>query len=270
MLERWSLGRSAWRKRLYTAAVEGDTIRGARALHWTAEEERRRSLPWSEAAAPLVVGHGVPRRAYEDLPPASAFRRRFPQLGDARLLLHLGRVHPKKQPEVAMRALALLRRERGDVALVVAGPAAPAYLRSLRALVQDLGVEGAVHFVGMLDGEAVQEALTAATALVLPSLQENFGLVVAEAMAAGCPVVISPAVALAHEVAAHAAGWVVEATPAALAAALRDVLADETEREARGARARQLVLERFTWPEVARQLLAAYAGLLAAPRAGAA
>jgi glycosyltransferase involved in cell wall biosynthesis len=270
MLERWSMSRSALRKRLYAAAVEGGTIRHARALHWTADEERERSAPWSAAAPALVMAHGVPRRAYESLPSPELFRRRVPALGHVRFLLHLGRVHAKKQPEVSIRALAQLRADFPDLALVVAGPGERAYLDSLRALARDLGLEAAVHFTGMLEGDAVQEALVAATAFVLPSLQENFGLAVAEAMAAGCPVVVSPEVALASQLAAHGAGWVAAATPAAVAEALRELLADEPARLARAARARALVLDRFTWPAVARQLVAAYEGLLQSPRAGAA
>jgi glycosyltransferase involved in cell wall biosynthesis len=263
MLERWSMTQGGWKKRAYAAAVENKTIRQARALHWTSEEERRRSAPFSELAPSIVVPHGVFVPEPADLPPPDALARRFPALQGTRLLLFLGRLHPKKQPDVAIRALAGVRAEFPEAVLALAGPGQAAYVESLRDLARRLGLERSVHFLGLLPGTLVQEALAAAACLVLPSRQENFGIAVAEAMAAGCPVVVSPEVALAGVVSAAGAGWVAPATPEAFSEALRRLLGDEEGRRAAGARARQVVMERYTWPSVARQLVSAYEGLLA-------
>jgi glycosyltransferase involved in cell wall biosynthesis len=210
----------------------------------------------------------LPASAYEGLPPAAAFTRRFPALQGRRLLLYLGRVDPKKQPEVAIAALALVRRDFPDADLVVAGPGPRRYLDSLAALAERLGVAGNVHFLGMLRGAEVQEAYAAAAAFLLPSLQENFGLAAAEAMAAGCPVVVSRQVALAPLVSSHGAGRVAEPDARAVAEAVSGLLADEAGRRAAGEKARALVLERFTWPAVAAELIRAYETLLKAPDGG--
>jgi glycosyltransferase involved in cell wall biosynthesis len=258
MLEEWSMRRRAWKKALYTRLVESETIRGASALHWTTAQEQEQSARWAEGRPGLVVPLGLPACAYEGLPPAASFARRFPALHGRRVLLYLGRVHPKKQPEVAIRALARVRGEHPEAVLAIAGPGERGYLDALAALAEAEGVAGAVHFLGMLRGPEVQEAYAGASVFLLPSLQENFGQAAAEAMAASCPVVVSPQVALAPLVSSHAAGRVAEASVPAVAEALRALLADEPARQAAGERARALVLERFTWPAVAGELIRAY------------
>jgi len=262
MLEEWSMGRRPWKKAAYVRLVESATIRRAAALHWTAAQERDRSARWTGGRPDMVVPLGVAAAAYDDLPPAGALARRFPALQGRRVLLYLGRVHPKKQPEVAIGALSRVRREFPDAALAIAGPGERAYLDSLAALAEGQGVAGAVHFLGMLRGREVQEAYAGAAAFVLPSLQENFGLAAAEAMAAGCPVIVSPQVALAPLVASRGAGRVAEPTVPAVADALRGMLADEAGWRAAGQRGRALVLQRFTWPAVAGELIRAYERVL--------
>ena len=262
MLEEWSMGRRAWKKALYARLVESATIRHASALHWTTAQEQERSARWGGARPGWVLPLGLPVSAYDGLPPATAFARRFPALQDRRILLYLGRVDPKKQPEVAIGALAQVRREIPDAVLVVAGPGQRRYLDSLAALAEGLGVAGHVHFVGMLRGAEVQEAYVAASAFLLPSLQENFGLAAAEAMAAGCPVVVSRQVALAPLVSSHGAGRVAEPDVRAVAEAVGGLLADEPGRREAGERARALVRQRFTWPAVAAELIRAYERLL--------
>jgi glycosyltransferase involved in cell wall biosynthesis len=262
MLEEWSMGRQAWKKLLYSRLVESATIRRASALHWTSEPERERSVRWAGGRPAMVVPLGLPASAYEGLPPASSFGQRFPALRDRRVLLFLGRVHPKKQPEVAIRALALVRREVPNTVLAIAGPGERRYLDALAAMADAHRLSGAVHFLGMLRGREVQEAYAAASAFLLPSLQENFGLAAAEAMAAGCPVVVSPQVALAPLVSSHGAGRVVEADATEMAEAVRGLLTDEPGRRAAGEKARALILQRFTWPAVARELIRAYERVL--------
>ena len=266
MLEEWSMGRRAWKKSLYVRLLESATIRRASALHWTSEQERERSARWAAGRPDVVVPLGLPPSAYADLPPAEAFGRRFPALQGRRVLLYLGRVHPKKQPEVAIGALALVRREVPNTVLAIAGPGERRYLDSLAAMADAHGVAAAVHFLGMLRGREVQEACAGASVFLLPSLQENFGLAAAEAMAAGCPVVVTPQVALAPLVSSHGAGRVAEGDVTAVAEAVRGLLMDEPGRRVAGERARALVLQRFTWPAVAQELIRAYERVLGSAR----
>jgi glycosyltransferase involved in cell wall biosynthesis len=268
MLEEWSMGRRAWKKSLYVRLMESATIRRASALHFTSQHERERSARWAEGRPDIVVPLGLPASAYADLPPADAFGRRFPALQGRRVVLYLGRVDPKKQPELAIGALALVRREVPNTVLAIAGPGERRYLDGLAAMADAEGVGPAVHFLGMLRGREVQEACAGASVFLLPSLQENFGLAAAEAMAAGCPVVVSPDVALAPLVSSHGAGRVAEASVAGVAEAVRGLLMDEPGRRRAGQKARALILQRFTWPAVAGELIRAYERVLASARGG--
>lgn len=266
MLERWSLSRKAWRKRVYAALLERRTLQGAAALHFTADAERVRSETFGSRAPACVVPLGLPRTAYEALPPPGAFRRRLPELAGKRLVLFLGRLHDKKQPDLLLRAFDKLARDFPDAALVLAGPGDARYVGRLRSEARRLGLEKRVVFPGLLQGRAVQEALVDADLFVLPSLQENFGLAVAEAMAAGCPVVVTPEVALAPEIEKWEAGLVVEADAGAVADGVQRLLRDGDLRQAMGRNGRQLVLERFTWERVAAEMLGVYEDLLQGTR----
>lgn len=250
MLDRWCMSQRPLRKRLYLALFGRATLEGARAIHWTSAMERDNSrLPY-KLRGEVVVPLGV---AAEAEPPAAS---RKP------VLLFLGRLHPKKQPEVALQAFHRIHGEFPEASLVIAGAGKEAYVRRLKALSRKLGLEGRVRFPGHLDRGQVREALGTSSLLLLPSLQENFSLAAAEALAAGCPVVISPQVALAGAVKECSAGVVAEPTPERFAEAAGALLRDRLSAEAMGRNGRKLVLERFSWEQVTRQMIEVYQRVL--------
>ncbi|HLC20813.1 MAG TPA: glycosyltransferase [Candidatus Methylomirabilis sp.] len=258
MLDRWSVSQKAWRKTLYLLAVEGRTLRRAAALHASSEGERIKSglERWNRSVS--VIPWGVSRAAYTDLPDRSRFADRFPALRDKQFVLFLGRLHPKKQPDVALRAFHKVCAKEKNTFLVLAGPGQAEYVSTLRKSACDLGIEDRVVFTGLLRGRAVQEAYRAASLFVLPSWQENFGNAVVEAMAAGCPVVVSDRIDLAPDIERANAGVVAPPSVDATAEAVARLLGDEALRVSLGHNGRRLVLERFTWEGVAPKVLAAY------------
>lgn len=266
MLDGWSLSQHAWKKHAYAALLEGRTIRGAAALHFTAEAERVGSRAFGSCAPTCVVPIGLSRRAYEDLPPTGAFRRRFPEVARKQLILFLGRLHYKKCPGLLLQAFSELVREFPEAVLALAGPGEARYVSDLHAQALGLGLDGRVVFTGLLQGRAVQEALVDADIFVLPSLHENFGLAVAEAMAAGCPVVVSPEVALAPEIERYGAGVVVDGEVDGLRNVLRQLLCDEARRHSMGQNGRRLILSQFTWDRVSQQMLEVYEDILRGTR----
>ncbi len=121
-----------------------------------------------------------------------------------------------------------------------------------------LGGDDKVLMVGWLGGRAKVAALRGAALLVLVSQQENFGLVVAEALACGTPVLVSTEVNLADEIRAAEAGWVVPLEPTALLETLAYALGHDDERVRRGRAGCALARARFTWPGVAAELASLY------------
>jgi glycosyltransferase involved in cell wall biosynthesis len=135
-------------------------------------------------------------------------------------LLFLSRLHEKKNVPLLLRALANVRSSARDVELTIAGDGDPRYRAELSALTAQLGLGERVRFVGHVDGEEKRRVLSDADCFVLPSAHENFGIAVAEALAAGLPVIVTPGVALAPNVSDAGAGLVADATDDAVAAAI--------------------------------------------------
>jgi glycosyltransferase involved in cell wall biosynthesis len=246
-LDPWSLAQGAARKRPYLALVEGKHLRHAAAIHATSR---------AEADGVAALGHGARVRV---VPLGVELPERVPErrAGGRLRLLFLSRLHPKKGLPLLLDAVAeLTRTGRADVELAVAGTGDPAYLRELEARTRALGIASRVRFLGHLAGADKARALAEAELFVLPSYQENFGIAVAEAMAAGLPVVISDAVAIAPHVAG--AGLVAGRDAPSIAAALARLAADPAERARMGARAAQVARTHFSWERTARELWALY------------
>jgi glycosyltransferase involved in cell wall biosynthesis len=134
------------------------------------------------------------------------FFERYPELRDKRVLLFLGRLHPKKGCDILIDAFAQVADD--SVALVLAGPDQVGWQAELQQRAEQLKVSTRVIFPGMLQGEMKRAALAAADAFVLPSHQENFGMAVVECLAAGLPVLISNRINIWREIDQDRAGYV--------------------------------------------------------------
>jgi glycosyltransferase involved in cell wall biosynthesis len=139
----------------------------------------------------------------------AAFQSAFPVLRDRSFLLFLSRIHPKKGCDLLLQAFAALIPEMPPgFDLVIAGPDQVGWLPELQSLAQRIGISTRVHWLGMLKGDVKWGAFRCADALILPSHQENFGFVVAEAMACCTPVLVSNKVNIWREVEASRCGFV--------------------------------------------------------------
>jgi glycosyltransferase involved in cell wall biosynthesis len=174
-------------------------------------------------------------------------------------VLFLGRLHPKKGLELLLPAFARLP---GDALLVIAGPDSDGYRARLEALAAGLGVGHRLLFTGLLLGRDKWAALVDADLFVLPSYQENFGIAVVEALAAGTPVLISDQVNLHREVRGAEVGGVVPLDPEALATDLARWMGDANLRREAGAQGAALVRERYLWGPIARRWAGHYDRLL--------
>jgi glycosyltransferase involved in cell wall biosynthesis len=273
MLDPWSLRQSRWKKRLYLLWRLRRDLDRAAAVHFTTDVERDLTAPLRLRAPAIVEPNGIDLREFDPLPPPGWLSGRHPQIRGRRITLFLSRVHPKKGLDVLLPAFA--QACTPDDVLVIAGPADGAYRQQLEAAADALGLGDAVVFAGMLHGSERVAALADAALFVLPSYQENFGIAVAEALAAGCPAVVSDQVNIHAEVTAAGAGATVPVAAGPLAAALREWLADPARRAAAASRGRALVRERYDWRSIAarwaehyRRLAGPAAAAVPHPRAG--
>jgi glycosyltransferase involved in cell wall biosynthesis len=128
------------------------------------------------------------------------------------LALFIGRLHPKKGCDLLIEAFAKVLGSNPDWHLVIAGPDQVGWQTKLSRRAEQLGVASRITWMGMIRGAMKWGALRAAEFLVLPSHQENFGIVVAEALAAGTPALISNKVNIWREIEAGGAGIVAQDT----------------------------------------------------------
>ncbi|MEY2600810.1 MAG: hypothetical protein QOJ36_129 [Verrucomicrobiota bacterium] len=197
-----------FKKWLYWPWAEYRVLRDAAAVIFTSEEERLQSRKsfWLYRAREKVSPLGI--EAPSIWPNAkSEFLSRFPQLQNTRNFLFLGRLHPKKGCDTLLDAFARVR-STDSISLILAGPDQIGWEKDLRRQVERLNLASRVVFTGMLQGAIKQGAIASADAFVLPSHQENFGISVVEALAAGVPVLISNRVNIWREIDVDRAGYV--------------------------------------------------------------
>ncbi len=195
------------KKWFYWPWGEYRVLRDARAVIFTSEEERRQAREsfWLYRSREVIAPLGV------ETPPegsAEEFFERFPSLRNKRIILFLGRLHPKKGCDLLIDAFARTVPDDERVVLVIAGPDQAGWEKELRLRAAQSGKSGRIVFTGMLEGSAKWAALRAAEVFALPSHQENFGLSVVEALACGLPVLISKPVNIWNEVNQDGAGSV--------------------------------------------------------------
>lgn len=197
-------------KRISWKLIEGVLAKNAAAVFFTTEMERElsrdRYLPYQLNG--LVAGYGCAGPADESELQRQAFGELLPEVRDRQFLLFLSRIHPKKGCELLVEAFADFAVKNPGVDLVMAGPDQIGWRSELTEIARVKGVDRRIHWTGMLTGAAKWGAYRSATAFILPSRGENFGIVVAEALACGTPVLISDKVNLWREVSQTDAGLV--------------------------------------------------------------
>ena len=249
--------RNVWLKRLYERWFDLPNLHGTGGIHYTAEDERQRAAFLKLRAPSFVVPNGIDWGRYAQLPARGAFRSAL-GLGDAPLVLFLGRLHPKKGLDLLIPAFETIRRRIADAQLAIVGPENDRFGQQVRAWVAERGLTEAVHFIGHLDGADVIQAYVDADVFVLPSYTENFGMTVVEAMACALPVVISDQVNIHAEVAQSGAGLVTRCDAAEVAGAVADILKDPDRSIAMGLAGRSAAQMQYSWPGIVAALSQEY------------
>jgi glycosyltransferase involved in cell wall biosynthesis len=194
----------------------------------------------------IVVPNGV------ELPDGNEDRPRDPES-----IVFLGRLSWKKRAEWAIRALVGCPIAE----LTIAGPDSEGLRSALEAVARECGVADRVQFAGAVDAAKREALLERASLLVLPSVSENFGNVVVEALAHGCPVVVTPGVGAAEVVRACDGGWVCDDDEQSFAQAVATAMEHPSHARERGERGRAHVERELTWRAVATRMVDAYRSL---------
>jgi len=258
-LDPWSMKQKPWRKSLFWQVAGKRMLQAAAAVHYTARAEQ------SAAEESLGVNHGkvIPLGVETDWSALTNHKEivfdKLPGLSSHPYVLVLSRLHPKKGLDVLVDAFRSLVEQKDFThwRLVLAGEGPDEYVQTLKQKVSAHRAEELVLFPGWLEGDEKNAFLRGASLLALPSYQENFGLCVIEALAAGVPVLVSPHVNLADEIEGAGAGWISRVEAGSIHETLTSALGDPAKLGRRGALGR-VFAERFDWPNVAGMLTQLY------------
>jgi glycosyltransferase involved in cell wall biosynthesis len=248
-LDPWSMTQKSLRKRVFWHAAGKRMLTDAAAVHYTSEVEKLSTEGHLNLKQGRVIALGIEQNPIVQCAEFSS---------DPYVLV-LSRLHPKKGLGVLIDAfLSLVQQEKfADWKLVLAGDGPRDYVSKLKTKAAATPHRDRVVFTGWLDDDKKHAALAGASLLALPSHQENFGLCVMEALSHSVPVLISPNVNLATEVASAKAGWIAAIDKEALEEKLSDALADKDELARRGRAGKQLS-QKYSWENAARDLVSLY------------
>lgn len=250
--------KSHFAKTAWIHFIEKENLERSAALHMTSQIEADEAARFGFRLPNIfVISNGVnvpPIASGAELPPAVRAI-----VAKERFILFLGRVNWKKGLDRLIPALSYVP----DLRLVIAGNDDENYQPVLEALADRCGVRERLAFTGFVRGAEKAALLGHAAVLVLPSYSENFGIVVLEAMAFGCPVAVTPEVGAAEIVREERAGSILNGDPEELGRGINTMLADPLKLRDMGERGRRAALEKYTWTAAAKRMAEVYESILA-------
>jgi glycosyltransferase involved in cell wall biosynthesis len=264
MLDPWSLSQRSTKKQLYLFLRLRHDLDSATAMHYTTDIERDLVGPMRLRTDCIVEPYCLDLSDYRSLPQSGYLRKRYPQIGKRKIVLFYSRLHEKKGLDLLIPAFAKAADE--DSVLVLAGPCAPEYEAVIDKMIAEHGLQDRVIKTGMLYNGSRVAALRDADLFVLPSYQENFGIAVVEALAAGTPVIISDQVNIYPTIAKEQVGAVIPTNVDALAEQLSHWLRDANAREVASQRARRFVFDEYDASRSVRRWTSHYARIIASHR----
>jgi glycosyltransferase involved in cell wall biosynthesis len=235
-------------------------LSSASCIQVTAETEAAQLRKWVPSEKIRLVPHGV------DIPPlqligtTNCLVSRFPEIRNRTVVLFMGRVNSVKRLNLLIDAIALLRRDYPDLLLLVCGHDA-GHMSAIRKQIELLRLADAVILTGFLSGELKWAAFAEADVFVLPSMHENFGVAVVEAMAFGVPVVVTPQVASHVYVDDSGAGITVQGNAESIADGIERVLSCDS--GDLGQLGRSYAHTHLSWTTIVRELESIYRSLIA-------
>ncbi|TIL54858.1 MAG: glycosyltransferase [Mesorhizobium sp.] len=248
MLGEAALQFSYYKKRAFWATAQKRALHPTACFHATSLQECLELRAFGLTAPVAIIPNGI------DLP----LLTERPKEGERmRTLLCLSRIHPKKGIDRLVEAWARIEAEHGNWQLRIVGPSEKGTRERLERRCKALGLARVV-FEDAVFGEAKQQAYQRADLFVLPTLNENFGMVVAEALANATPVVCTVGAPWKGLV-EHGCGWWIDHGVEPLSAALKTAMAmPRTSLDIMGSRGRVWMERDFSWEGIAANMAHVY------------
>lgn len=258
-LQPWALRNGLARtikKSLYLAAIGKSILEGAACIRAASSQEAENVQRLGYRGPVTVIPNGIHLEDFDlsDSPDAETW---WPQLRDRPVVLFMSRISPEKGLDMLISAWAELTKPAcgRDALLVIAGPDYRGYRKQVEAMVDGRGLGRQVCMIGMVQGVQKAALLRRADVFVLPSYSENFGIVVAEALACGTPVITTTAAPWEQLQQIDAGRWI-EPKASGLILAIRELLdRPAAQRAAMGRRGMDLIRSNYTWDRIASKYL---------------
>jgi glycosyltransferase involved in cell wall biosynthesis len=257
-LDSYHLAQGRLKKTVFTQLVDRRNLDQLSGAIFSSSREMRDGRKFLPRTPSFQVTLGVDQSLVSDSPRKSSEA--------APVVLFLGRVTAKKRLDLLLQAFSTPEVRKTGATLVVAGPIDPRLRYDPEKLVRELSLTSAVRFVGKVDSRARADLLAEASVFVLASEDESFGVAAAEAVAAGCPTVITANVGISDELAKVGGVRIVELNHHSIASEIASLIADPAEAHKMAKRGALYAREYYTWENAAAEALRVYEDVLSQAR----
>ena len=240
MLDDWSMAQRGLKKRIYLATAARKMLQNAAVIHTTAKEEKKQAMKWIKHARIAVVPCIVDLDPYQKVPSAEEAINTYGAVEEPTILF-LSRVHEKKSIETLIDAVVILKDLGTKTRLFIAGTGDENYINALKKRAKSAGVDGSVHFLGMVVGDLKLSLYAMVDVFALPTQQENFGLVYPEAMLCETPAIGTKGTDIWKEL-EEGGAVIADRTAVAFADAIAALTSDNTLLKERGVKGRKHIL----------------------------
>lgn len=253
MLEPWIMARHYWTRKVPALLLyQKAAVKNADWLHATADSEKENLLKLGYNSKIEVIANGI---EVENIEMKKCWERK-------KEILFLSRVHVKKGIEFLLEAVAALKDSMKGYNVRIAGEGDAEYIQTLKDKAVSLGIDDMVDFCGGVYGDRKWKLFRNADLFVLPTYSENFGIVVAEALACGTPVITTKGTPW-EELETYNCGWWTEIGAQATTEALNKFLKlSVSELEMMGKNGRRLVEEKYSSAKMADDMVKLYKKLI--------
>lgn len=258
MLEPWALKNAKWKKDIVKVLYENRCLKNAACIHAQTYKEYQDIRKFGLKNPVCVIPNGV------DLPQDNLLSVKpvwYNQTNNKKVLLFIGRLHPKKGLDNLLKAWASVV-DKKEWCLVIAGWGDSEYMDALKTATKELQIEDDVIFAGPQFEAEKQRTFMAADAFILPSFSEGLPMAVLEAWSYQLPTLITPACNLPDSFENNAA-IKIEPTPDSIVQGLQNLfLMTEEQRKLQGKIGFELVKAKYTWNKIAQQMASVYRWIL--------
>jgi glycosyltransferase involved in cell wall biosynthesis len=240
--------RSSFIKKVFLMLFVKGILKNAKRVIFTTQDESIKVTKFLNIHLASFIMPNIVRTAeFSLLPAKGAFRKKHNISSETLLLLHYGRISKKKGLEFTIQALAKLSFEFPDIILAIIGGDEEGYRTVVERCAESFGVLDNVIFTGLVQRDEGIQAMVDADVFVLPSLSENFGMAVVEAMQCNLPVVLSDNVGIAPDISKAGAGLMVSlsAENERLIEAIAGLLRNPEERINLGNKGKQFAIDHY-------------------------